>query len=106
VSVDIRGCTTTANREFIVTSLKKDEFAITVFPNPAIDEFEIEIPEGFKCLVVKVINNLAVVMGYVGVHHENGKITGTFEMKNFPSGAYVVQVVSNNEIVEIKLIKQ
>ena len=106
VSVNIKGCTTSADREFVVTGLKHVELAITVFPNPAIDEFQIDIPEGFKNPVVKVINGLALVIGYVGLHHESGKLTGKFEMKGYPSGVYVVQVAGNDGIFEIKLMKQ
>jgi hypothetical protein len=106
VSVAINGCTTSASREFVVTGLKKYEGAITAFPNPVIDEFDVEIPEDFKEPVVKVINSLGQVMGYIGVHHESGKVTGKFQMKSYPSGVYVLQVAGTDGIVELKLMKQ
>ncbi len=106
VSADIKGCKTSASREFVVTGLTNDEFTLTAFPNPVIGEVLIEIP-GFKTTnCVKLINSLGDVMSTAEVHRDNGKMTAKFEMKNFPAGLYIVQVAGSDGIAELKLIKE
>jgi hypothetical protein len=106
VNISIQSCTTSASRELIITGLKKDEFVITVFPNPVIDDAEIEIPEEFSNPAVKVMNSLGQPMGSIGLHHDKGKVIGKLEMKNYPPGVYILHVAGSGGVVEIKVMKE
>ena len=106
VEVSLQGCTTTATRELTVTGTEQTTSSIAIYPNPVARELHIEIPASFSSLTTfKILNMVGQPIGIFDLHQDNNMRTGTFDMKNYPSGVYIVQGSNASSVVEFKIVK-
>jgi hypothetical protein len=107
VEVSLHGCTTTATRELTVTGTEQTTSSIAIYPNPVARELHIEIPASFSSLTTfKILNMVGQPIGIFDLHQDNNMRTGTFDMKNYPSGVYIVQGSNASSVVEFKIVKE
>jgi len=80
------------------------DFSVTIYPNPVVDSFTITVanaPE--EPLTIKIINLLGQQL-YQG-QLPSFQSQKTIPFGSFPNGTYLVQLLSGNQIVTKKIIK-
>lgn len=133
VEVLQNGCLTTAETEFIitpnvestiptenepgtppqneqnpVTSIPETIYPndIVVSPNPIRETAVIEVPKRIKNISkVIIINGLGQIIGYTSLTETTKKTTGTIQLGGYPSGIYIIQIVTSSGVYERKVIK-
>jgi hypothetical protein len=108
VDVNVNGCITSSEYVFTITGVEDPARKfMTVSPNPIIREFKVDVPDPFGNIeAVRVINSFGQVIGLIELHSMNNMRSGHFDMTNYPAGLYVLQTVGNQEVMEVKVIKQ
>ncbi len=88
----------------VSNTISVPDFAVTIFPNPVVDSFTITVanaPE--ETLIIKIINLLGQQL-YQG-QLPSFQSQKTIPFGSFPNGTYLVQLLSGNQIVTKKIIK-
>jgi hypothetical protein len=106
VEATLNGCTTSATREMIVAGTEHEAIAVSVYPNPVVNELHIEVPATNRELnTFRLINAAGQPVGTIELQREGSNWTGTFDMKRFASGVYIIQSTDAASTVEVKIIK-
>jgi hypothetical protein len=101
------GCITSATYEYVIAEIEENYKKISVSPNPVRQEALLEIPDTFIDLrEVRIINSVGQYVGTVTMQKEEGRKTGKLQFNGLPPGLYIVQVVSEKGVEEIKVIKE
>jgi hypothetical protein len=101
VEVAIGNCKTTDSYEFVVTGMEGKDAEIEIYPNPVLEELTIQ---GLRNVhAIELISNTGLL-----VKTQEVKVTSvTMDMKNYPSGLYLVKLLgANNSVSTFKVIKK
>lgn len=102
VAVDVDGCTTTADYNFVVTAVEHtQEFAVNAYPNPVVDYITIVAPTNADN-VARIYNSNGKPVGNTALQNSNGQLSGQFSFNELPSGVYIVAVGQQT----VKILKQ
>ncbi|MFM9986785.1 MAG: T9SS type A sorting domain-containing protein [Flavobacteriales bacterium] len=72
-----------------------------VFPNPAHDHLYVKANEGSENCTIKIFD----VTGQLVIEENNSSSVHRFDISMLPIGTYIVQVRSNKNVLQLKLIK-
>jgi|GEM_PF-1657705 len=106
VVVNQEGCELTGSTEYIVTATEAKSLlrGINIFPNPVTNEVFITAETGSIESVV-VLNILGEVLGDIQIKDEQGHQSGSFVLKDNPSGLYLLRIVAGGYVYTKKIIK-
>lgn len=105
VEVTVGNCTTSAEREFVVTATSDPGYKVLIHPNPARDFITVNVPHG-KNTEVRLFDALGRFLGETRLHGEEGNITATFDIKDNPSGLYLIKITTGRTTEIYKFIKE
>jgi hypothetical protein len=106
VEATFNGCTTTAAREMIIAGNEHEAISVSVYPNPVVNELHIEVPaSGYNLNTFRLINAAGQPVGTIELQREGNNWIGSFDMKRYPSGVYIVQSTDAASVVEVKVVK-
>lgn len=90
----------------LVTSIPDNkENSIHIFPNPASDKVQIEIPYNSN-IVATMLNSVGVPIGKVALIKEGDFWKGEFDLGSHATGFYFVQVSEGTKVYAKKVIKR
>jgi hypothetical protein len=108
VAVDLGGCVTTAEMEFLVTGI--DEFnterLMSAFENPFVDILRIRISSTKQVDQISIHNYLGSKVGDMTLTKEVSNTEGVFDMTHTASGMYFVKSLIEGRMYTIKVIKK
>lgn len=100
--VTIGACKSSSERQFVVTGLEEVLSGISIYPNPVENEVLIRGLE--NTTTIKLVSNIGQQLQNVLV---NGRSSVTLDMRDYPSGIYLVKLVDkNNSISTHKILKR
>jgi hypothetical protein len=106
VEATFNGCTTSATREMIIAGTEHEAVSVSVYPNPVVNELRIEVPATTRELsTFRLINAAGQPVGTIELQRNGSNWTGTFDMKHYASGVYILQSTDAASTVEVKIIK-
>jgi hypothetical protein len=106
VEATFNGCTTSATREMIIAGTEHEAVSVSVYPNPVVNELRIEVPATTHELsTFRLINAAGQPVGTIELQRNGSNWTGTFDMKHYASGVYILQSTDAASTVEVKIIK-
>ncbi|MEO7992569.1 MAG: T9SS type A sorting domain-containing protein [Chryseolinea sp.] len=108
VKVDVNGCTTSAEYQLVVTGVEKsNDMNVSVYPNPVVEVVNIEIPASLKAVKsLRIMTMTGKTMDVITLDKVSGDRVYKVDMKNYPSGVYIIQAVGSTNVIEIKFVKQ
>lgn len=77
---------------------------VSIYPNPVIDNLNIQLSKKLSNVDVKVFNQMGQIV--YGNKFESLKNKETIDFKSFPSGTYMVYIKSNEGLITKKIIKK
>ena len=95
------GSTVTVEAEIITSSAELIESGLVIFPNPATDQFNIELSDSSKADVLVLFTISGKEIYRDGI---NGKVT-IVNTENFSSGLYLLALIKDGSVVSKKKIK-
>ena len=108
VAVDLGGCVTTAEMEFLVTGI--DEFnagrLMSAFENPFVDILRIRVSSTKQVDQISIHNYLGSKVGDMTLTKEVSNTEGVFDMTHTASGMYFVKSLIEGRMYTIKVIKK
>ncbi len=72
--------------------------SVSIYPNPATDILNIQIPENIKNPELKLTNIIGKTILKTNLNGSKNKLN----IKNFPSGIYFVSIISNGSVINTK----
>lgn len=108
VKIDVDGCNTSADYQLVINGGEKlTDLMVTAFPNPVMDEVEVKIPASRSDIKsLRILNALGMTMTAVPLEPGSENRTSKIDMKHYPAGVYILQVIGTVGEMEIKLLKQ
>jgi len=107
VEATFNGCITSATREMIIAGTEQEAISVSVYPNPVMNELHIEVPASNRELnTFRLINAAGQPVATIELQRDGSHWTGTFDMKRFASGVYIVQSMDAGSVVEVKVVKK
>lgn len=105
LEVNISGCISTTDRQFVVTNLENSiERTIRVYPNPANDKFKLEV-DSAEPVRARLFNTM-------GIEVKGVEMTGSalikqteFDLSNQSNGMYILHVQKGGRVHQVKIIK-
>ena len=96
--------------EYSCTNVSIEDFdlaGLRIYPNPSEDIFNIEfISSSFQNLEVRVVNVLGEKIFTDNLNQFKGKYTQQFNLSNYSSGVYLLEIKTNQGVINKKLILQ
>jgi hypothetical protein len=107
VTVQQGDCSLAGMREVYITGLEEVDRGIRIYPVPIADKLHIEVAASRKLTSASVVDVFGHEVARADLQHEsNGVYTAVIPMKDFPGGAYVVQLKGKERIVSVKVVKK
>lgn len=105
LEVNINGCLSTTDRQFVVTNLENSiERTIRVYPNPANDKFKLEV-DSAEPVRARLFNTM-------GIEVKGVEMTGSalikqteFDLSDQSNGMYILHVQKGGRVHQVKIIK-
>lgn len=103
-------CTSTADQEFVINSAEDRAGSVHVYPNPVKRGGVLTVESTNPAIgEVSVANSVGVEVGRITLGLKNADradklYSGTFDLKQLPSGLYFVQVKEGNKIRVVKIL--
>jgi hypothetical protein len=90
----------------IIAGTEHEAVSVSVYPNPVVNELRIEVPATTRELsTFRLINAAGQPVGTIELQRNGSNWTGTFDMKHYASGVYILQSTDAASTVEVKIIK-
>jgi hypothetical protein len=99
--VIIKGNNLTSNAELI-----GDPSEMSLFPNPAKDEIEIEIPDYQGAHSIRCFNGMGIEMSLPVLSESRQKGRSRFNVKKIPSGIYFIRCINGNTTWVKRFVKE
>jgi hypothetical protein len=107
VTVQQGDCSLAGMREVYITGLEEVDRGIRIYPVPIADKLHIEVAASRKLTSASVVDVFGHEVARADLQREsNGVYTAIIPMKDFPGGAYVVQLKGKESIVSVKVVKK
>jgi hypothetical protein len=106
LTVNVDGCSTHTEFEYVVTGIGDEEHWVKVFPNPVRKEVNIVLPDsGEQIKEIIIINGEGKVVDVIKpkVHEREGSIV--YDMSGLPAAVYILRAISSSRVIELKLVK-
>lgn len=108
VTASLNSCIASAEYEFIVAAAEEEvtnRNSVSVYPNPVVDKLNINISDSDQnTVVVKLFNSLGQLIA-VTTTQGNQDQRCEFDMRDLPSGVYIIRSTGISLIKDIKVIK-
>lgn len=88
----------------VSNTISVPDFSVTIYPNPVVDSFTISLANATEETLSIQITNLLGQQLYQG-QLPSFQSQKTISFGSFPSGTYIVQLVSSNQTISKKIIK-
>lgn len=107
VTVQQGDCSLAGMREVHITGLEEVDRGIRIYPVPIADKLYIEVAASRKLTSASVVDVFGHEVAKADLQREsNGVYTAVIPMKDYPGGAYVVQLKGKENVVSVKVIKK
>ncbi len=94
-------------REVHITGLEEVDRGVRIYPVPIADKLYIEVAASRKLTSASVVDVFGHEVAKADLQREsNGVYTAAIPMKDFPAGAYVVQLKGKDSVVSVKVVKK
>ena len=109
LQVNAGGCVTLAEREFVYSVVEDGSLSVSVYPNPVKGGEILTVSSKNPDLKrVSIANSVGVEIGVVILETEKsgepGTYVGKFDIRQFPSGLYLIKVKDGDKFRVIKII--
>lgn len=105
LEVNVNGCISTTDRQFVVTDLENPiERTIRVFPNPVKDVFTLEV-DSEEPVRARLFNTMGVEVTWIEMNGSALTKHAEFDMSNHSNGMYILHVQKGGRVHQVKIIK-
>lgn len=105
LEVNINGCISTTDRQFVVTNIENSiERTIRVYPNPTNDRFKLEV-DSAEPVKARLFNTIGVEVTAVEMADSALTKNAEFDLSNQSNGIYILHVQKGGRVHQVKIIK-